>query len=112
MNKTFIVIFETVIVLGVIIGAIALVLSTWGHDAYNQQQQTFDNCCNGSPCSDTYWNGTACVSTIGQDTNWIPIQFSSWWLPLTAVFSAAAILTLVVYFITPNEVTEERRLLK
>lgn len=103
-KETWVSIFEFIIVLAIIVGVLVLVLNQWGSAYSRQQLETFDHCCNGTECSDVYWNGMTCVNTMGQDTNFIPFIFN-WRMVIVAVGVGLVwlVLVLIIEFMVPKD---------
>ena len=89
--------FFGIIVFAIIIGIFVLIISKipnqeeWGR----QSQLTYDKCCNGNPCTDTYYDEEdgKCHSTF-----YLP-HLTKWYVTIPIVLGVAFILTLIIRFI-------------
>src|SRR3972149_3401569 len=91
-----IVVSAAVLVIFIIISII--VLNQMGIETNEQQQLTYDKCCGGNQCSDTYYNSETGDCTItSPDTNYISFNFNLVTLAIT--FGVAIVLLIVAWII-------------
>ena len=93
---------SNIIIFCFLIGIIFLIgfviVERMGIDYEKYSQVTYEKCCGGTPCSDTYYNEETGECIIGSpDTNVIPLIFS--WVGLGIVFGTAFVLTIIVIII-------------
>lgn len=85
----------------ILILVITLILNKLGVDVMKSSQITYEKCCGGSPCSDTYYNEETKECIIGHpDTNFIPWQYKG--LSILILIGVAIVLSLIVHFISKD----------
>ena len=94
--------FYGIIVFVFIVASVVLVLSKYSESNWDYFNETFEKCCGGNICTDTWWNGTDCIYTMS-DTNFIPLSSDIWWLPLFITLLCAVTLFVIAKYCLPKE---------
>jgi uncharacterized protein YkuJ len=106
MNKNLLMqIGVSVVMIAVLIGIIALILAQMGIQIQQASQITYEKCCGGVPCSDTYYDEETktCKLVFEEQQKYYPFAHLDL-ISLGIVFGVALLLTLgIKYFIPYSE---------
>jgi hypothetical protein len=92
----------SIIMICVLIGITVLILNQMGIDIQQSSQITYEKCCGGVPCSDTYYDEETktCKNVFEERQNYYPYSKFSL-LYLIIAFGTALLLTFLVRFFIP-----------
>jgi hypothetical protein len=92
----------SIIMICVLIGITVLILSQMGIQIQQSSQITYEKCCGGVPCSDTYYDeeSKSCKNVFEERNNYYPYSKFSL-LYLIIAFGTALILTFAVRYFIP-----------
>jgi hypothetical protein len=105
MNKNLLMqVGISIVLIAVLIGIGFLILAQMGVQIQQSSQVTYEKCCGGSPCSDTYYDeeSKSCKNVFDERNNYYPYSKFSLLYLLIAV-GVAVVLAVGVRYLIPSE---------